>query len=281
MIAVWPDRADLPDPNSPERAAFRAIRCLPGEIAPNVLVPGDPARAARIANEWLTDAKPVMVQREFHSYTGNYQGVPVSVISTGVGSAGAAMVIQDLGKLGCDVVVRVGTAGSCVKEVKPGDNVIGTAAVRDEGLTRKFVPEIYPAVANLQVTNALCDAAAKQDTHIHTGVIHTSDARVRKVSEQFGTRAAECVQQFAEAFGAFANAAYDDAVALLEPVVADSYLIGGSNPQRRIVEDTYLEACMRTARYAQARAILQARNRQNSVFDSRILDKINEASDER
>lgn len=176
MAAAWPDRTDLPDPNDPARAAFRAVRCLPGEIAPNVLVPGDPARAARIAREWLTDARLVMVQREFHSYTGSYEGVPVSVISTGVGSPGAAMVMQDLAKLGCDVVIRVGTAGSCVKEVKPGDNVIGTAAVRDEGLTRKFVPEIYPAVANLDVTNALHAAGAKQKTQIHTGVVHTSDS---------------------------------------------------------------------------------------------------------
>jgi len=149
---------------------------LPGEIAPNVLVPGDPARAARIAKEWLTDAKLVMVQREFHSYTGTYEDVPVSVISTGVGSPGAAMVMQDLGKLGCNVVIRVGTAGSCVEAVKPGDNVVGTAAVRDEGLTRKFIPEIYPAVANLEVTNALCAAGARQEALIHTGVVHTSDS---------------------------------------------------------------------------------------------------------
>lgn len=176
MTAVWPDSADLADPNDPERAQFRAIRCVPGEIAPNVLVPGDPARAARIARDWLTDGKLVMVQREFHSYTGSYKGVPVSVISTGVGSPGAAMVIQDLGKLGCDFVIRVGTAGSCVKAVKPGDVVVGTAAVRDEGLTRKFIPEIYPAVANLEVTNALCAAAANEDAQAHVGVVHTSDS---------------------------------------------------------------------------------------------------------
>ena len=176
MTAVWPDKSELPDSNDPERAAFRALRCLPGEIAPNVLVPGDPARAARIANEWLTDAKLVMVQREFHSYTGTYEGVQVSVISTGVGSPGAAIVMQDLGKLGCEYVIRVGTAGSCVKEIEPGDNVIGTAAVRDEGLTQKFVPAIYPAVANLEVTNAICAAAAKQSARFHTGVVHTSDS---------------------------------------------------------------------------------------------------------
>ena len=176
MTAVWPDKADLPDPSDPARAAYRAIRCLPGEIAPNVLVPGDPARAARIAKEWLTDAKLIMAQREFHSYTGSYQGVPVSVISTGVGSPGAAMVMQDLGKLDCNVVIRVGTAGSCAKEVRPGDNVIGTAAVRDEGLTQKFVPPMYPAVANLEVTNAICVAAANQSARFHTGVVHTSDS---------------------------------------------------------------------------------------------------------
>jgi len=176
MTAVWPDRSELPDPNDPQRAAFRAIRCLPGEIAPNVLVPGDPARARRIAHEWLTDAKLVMVQREFHSYTGSYEGVPVSVISTGVGSPGAAMVIQDLAKMGCDVVIRVGTAGSCVKKVKPGDNVIGTAAVRDEGLTQKFVPTMYPATANLAVTNAIVQASRDKSADVHAGVVHTSDS---------------------------------------------------------------------------------------------------------
>jgi len=176
MAVVWPDSSELPDPNDPERAAYRAVRCLPGEIAPHVLVPGDPARARRIADEWLTDAKLVMVQREFHSYTGTYDGVPVSVISTGIGSPGAAMVMQDLSKLGCDVVVRVGTAGSCVAKVMPGDNVVGIAAVRDEGLTRKFVPEIFPAVANLEVTNALCAAGERQETDVHVGVVHTSDS---------------------------------------------------------------------------------------------------------
>ena len=176
MAAVWPDRSELPDPNDPARAAQRALRCLPGEIAPNVLVPGDPARARRIANEWLTDARLIMVQREFHSYTGTYEGVPVSVVSTGVGSPGAAMVMQDLEKLGCETVIRVGTAGSCVEAVAPGDNVIGTAAVRDEGLTLKFVPPMYPATANIDVTNALREAGSRQPVAQHVGVVHTSDS---------------------------------------------------------------------------------------------------------
>ena len=81
MTKVWPDVSDLPDPNDEIRSKCRALRCIPGEIAPNVLVPGDPARANKIASNWLTDSRLVMVQREFHSYTGLYNNVPISVIS--------------------------------------------------------------------------------------------------------------------------------------------------------------------------------------------------------
>ncbi|MEC9415374.1 MAG: nucleoside phosphorylase [Pseudomonadota bacterium] len=176
MTKAWPDLSDLPDPNDQTRSKYRALRCVPEEIAPNVLVPGDPMRANKIASNWLTDSRLVMVQREFHSYTGLYNGLPISVISTGIGCPSATMVMQDLAKLGCKHVIRVGTAGSCNKKIKPGHNVIGTAAVRDEGLTSKFLPLSYPAVANLEVINALQDASSKQSATIHSGVVHTSDA---------------------------------------------------------------------------------------------------------
>ena len=176
MTAVWPDRSELPDPDEPERAAYRAMRCLPDEVAPSVLVPGDPARAARIASEWLDDGKLVMAQREFHTYTGTYRGVPVSVVSTGIGGPGAAMVVQDLASLGCRNAIRVGTAGSAQTHVAPGHNVIGVGAVRDEGVSHKFLPAKYPAVADLAVTNALSSAAARHSPEVHVGVVHTSDA---------------------------------------------------------------------------------------------------------
>jgi len=167
---------DLPDANLPERARFRATRCLPGEIAPYVLLPGDPARAARIAEEWFDDGKLVMAHREFHSYTGTCKGLPVSVISTGLGSPGAAMVMQDLQPLGVKAAIRVGTAGSVSADVAPGDIVIGTSAVRDEGTSHKFVPAIYPATAHFGLTGDICQAAATADAKAHVGVVHTSDA---------------------------------------------------------------------------------------------------------
>ena len=167
---------DLPDVNLPERAQFRATRCLPGEIAPYVLLPGDPARAARIAEEWFDDGQLVMANREFHSYTGTFKGLPVSVISTGLGSPGAAMVVQDLKPLGVKAAIRVGTAGSVSADVAPGDLVIGTSAVRDEGTTHKFVPANYPATAHFELTAELSAAAKAANVKAHLGIVHTSDA---------------------------------------------------------------------------------------------------------
>jgi hypothetical protein len=98
--------------------------------------------------------------------------------------------------------------------------------------------------------------------------------RLHEVSERTGTQVAGSLEKFAAGFGAFANRAFDEAVQLLEPVLSDSVLLGGSNPQRRVIEDTYLEACMRAGHYEKARAILQGRNRESSVFDNKLLRKI-------
>ena len=170
------NNGDLPAVDDPQRALCRATRCLKGEIAEYVLLPGDPGRAAMIAENWFDDGKLVMANREFHSYTGTYKGVAMSVISTGLGSPGAAMVVQDLPKLGVKAAIRVGTAGSATESVQPGHLVIGNAAVRDEGVSHNFIPAAYPAVADPQLVQRLQQAAAKTEATVHTGIVHTSDA---------------------------------------------------------------------------------------------------------
>jgi len=91
------------------------------------------------------------------------------------------------------------------------------------------------------------------------------------VAQESESRTAECLEIYAQGFRAYCNAAYDEAAELLAPVVADSVLLGGSNPQRRIVEDTYLAACLRAERHAEAREVVARRKRKNSKFDQRIL----------
>jgi len=177
LQAGWLRPPGLPDVNDPARTRCRAIRCLPGEIAPYVLLPGDPARAERISRDYLDDARLVMTNREFHSYTGSFRGVPVSVVSTGLGSPGAAMVMTDLARLEARVAIRVGTAGSGQQAVKPGDLVIATGAVRDDGVTHHHVPAIFPAVADGFVLDALRRAARELHAgDAHVGIVHTCDA---------------------------------------------------------------------------------------------------------
>lgn len=181
MVGAWSKRAAMPDANDPERARCRALRCLLGEIAPIVLLPGDPSRAERISKDYLTGSRLVMLNREFHSYTGAYCGTPISVVSTGLGSPGAAMVMEDLARLGVKAAIRVGTAGSAQTWIRPGDLVIATGAVRDEGVSRHYVDLGHPAIADLRVTNALRAAATKQgidgaQPSVHCGIVHTSDA---------------------------------------------------------------------------------------------------------
>ena len=94
------------------------------------------------------------------------------------------------------------------------------------------------------------------------------------VAEKRGTSVADSVRVYAKAFGAFANENYAETVALLEPALSNSVMLGGSNPQRRIVEETYLQACLKAKQYAKARGLIAARKRPDSNFDKMLLDDI-------
>ena len=134
------------------------IQAAAGEVGHYVLLPGDPKRCAKIAQYF---DNPVLIadSREFVTYTGMLDGAKVSVTSTGIGGASAAIAMEELVKCGADTFIRVGTSGGMQPGVKSGDIVIATGAVRMEGTSREYAPVEYPAVADLSVTNALAAAA--------------------------------------------------------------------------------------------------------------------------
>ena len=151
------------------------IQLKKGDIGKYVLLPGDPGRVPKIA-KYLTDAKEVAFNREYRTFTGTYKGTQVSVVSTGIGCPSAAIAVEELVKVGAEVFIRVGTAGALQREIGLGDLVISTASIREEGTTRQYIPLSYPAVADLDVTNALRDAAKKLDIKHHCGISHCKDA---------------------------------------------------------------------------------------------------------
>ncbi len=151
------------------------IQVAPGEVGKYVIMPGDPKRCVKIA-KYFDDPVLVADNREFITYTGTLDGVKVSVTSTGIGGPSASIAMEELYRCGADTFVRIGTCGGMQTEVKSGDIVIATGAVRMEGTSREYAPIEYPAVANLDVTNALVAAAKEKKFTFHTGVVQCKDA---------------------------------------------------------------------------------------------------------
>ncbi len=151
------------------------IQVGPGEVGRYVLLPGDPKRCQKIA-AYFDEPKLIADSREFVTYTGTLDGVKVSVTSTGIGGASTSIALEELRRCGADTFLRVGTCGGMDVDVRGGDLVIATGAVRMEGTSKEYAPIEYPAVADLEVTNALVQAAGRLGATYHTGVVQCKDA---------------------------------------------------------------------------------------------------------
>lgn len=151
------------------------VQLRKGDVGRYVIMPGDPKRCKKIA-AFLDDPVLVADSREYVTYTGYLDGVKVSVTSTGIGGPSASIAMEELVKCGADTFVRVGTCGGMDLSVKGGDIVIATGAIRMEGTTKEYVPIEFPAVADLDVTNALVKAAKKLGCTYHTGVVQCKDS---------------------------------------------------------------------------------------------------------
>ena len=145
------------------------------DVGDYVLVPGDPFRTPLIARH-LEGAKEVAFSREYRTFTGAVDGVKVSTMSSGMGGPSVAIGVEELHELGVHTLLRVGTCGALQPEVRMGDLVIAIAAVRSEGTPDGYVPKEYPAVASLEVVNALVEAAQAAKVPYHVGLMRSVDA---------------------------------------------------------------------------------------------------------
>jgi uridine phosphorylase len=146
-----------------------------GDVGEYVLVPGDPGRTPMIA-KYLDGAREVAFSREYRTFTGSIDGVPVSTISSGMGGPSVAIAVEELNELGVHTFLRVGTCGAAQPEIKMGDLVIAIGSVRSEGTPNGYVPPEYPAIASLDVVNALVEASRMEGVPYHVGVIRSVDA---------------------------------------------------------------------------------------------------------
>ena len=110
------------------------------------------------------------------TYTGNLEGVKVSVTSTGIGGPSAAIAMEELTKIGAHTFIRIGTCGGMQENIKSGEVVIANAAIRAEGTSREYAPIEFPAVSNFEVTSALKSASNKLNLKSHIGVVQCKDS---------------------------------------------------------------------------------------------------------
>ncbi len=156
-----------------EKTIYPCVRLGEGELEDRVITCGDPARAKKIA-DLLDNSRCLVQNREFHTYYGEWKGVPVSVISHGVGAGGAAIAFESMMKIGVKAIIRVGTCGGMQKEIETGSIVIATGACRDDGVTDKMLPAGYPAVCDIDIVNALDRAAEARGIPYHQGITMTN-----------------------------------------------------------------------------------------------------------
>ena len=171
------------------------IHCKAGDVGRYCILPGDPGRCEKIA-QYLDDARFISANREYTVYTGSLLGESVSVCSTGIGGPSSAIALKELSAIGVDTFIRIGTCGGMQKDVKPGDCIIATGAVRQEGTSREYAPIEYPAVPDFDVLCALVKAADMLGYTRHTGVVQSKDSFYGQHSPERMPVAAELLQKW-------------------------------------------------------------------------------------
>jgi purine-nucleoside phosphorylase len=186
------------------------IHAEQGDVAPVVLLPGDPGRAERIAAR-LDSAVCYSRNRGLLGFTGNLPApafppshpsppsspIRLSIQTTGMGAPSTAIISEELLELGARVLVRVGTSGGARQTVRPGDLIVATASVPLDGTTAAYVGGApYAPAASFAVARALADAADRSGATCHAGLVATDDAFYHPDPVHFSTWAARGVLAF-------------------------------------------------------------------------------------
>ncbi|MGQ4555062.1 phosphorylase family protein [Halobellus sp. GM3] len=164
--------SDSEDPN--DEVQYH-IAVGPDDAAERVLLPGNPERVEKVTALW-DDSEEAGSHREYRTATGEYRGTPISVTSTGIGSPSAAIAIEELARVGAETFIRVGSCGAIQPGMDVGDLVITSGAVRQEGTSKEYVREDYPAVADREVVAALVAAAERLGHDYHVGLTMSADS---------------------------------------------------------------------------------------------------------
>lgn len=148
----------------------------PSEInAKYAILPGDPGRTAAIA-DCFGENRIISCNREYTVRLAHCLGEEVVICSTGIGGPSSAIAVEELYLSGVRTFIRIGTCGAMQQDIKGGDLIVASAAVRQDGTSLQYAPAEFPAVADFEVTGALRDAAMESGRKVYTGVVQSKDS---------------------------------------------------------------------------------------------------------
>lgn len=153
------------------------IKAEKGDFAKTVLMPGDPKRSAFIAKNFLDDARLVNDVRGVQGYTGTYNGVPVSVMASGMGMPSMGIYSYELYKFfGVENIIRVGSIGSMSETAKIRDVILASGACTNSNFAHNYrLPGTFAPIASFELLKAAAEIAEKMEISYHVGNVLSSD----------------------------------------------------------------------------------------------------------
>lgn len=151
------------------------IQCNSMDGAKYAILPGDPARVDRI-KAFLTETRDIAYNREMKSVSGYYKGVKVMAVSTGMGGASTGIAVEELRNIGVTHMIRIGSSGALQKNIQLGELVIVSGAVRDDGASRAYVGEQYPAIPDPRLMMTMIQVAEELDIPFQIGRARSHDS---------------------------------------------------------------------------------------------------------
>ena len=153
------------------------IEAARGDFAETVLMPGDPLRAQALAKNHLDDVRQVNGVRNMLGFTGTFRGKPVSIMGSGMGMPSISIYAHELfDYYAVEQIIRVGTCGGLLADMRVGDLVLASAASTDSAMTRQhFSGWDFAAVADFELLRRVHDKAVQAGLKIRTGNVFASD----------------------------------------------------------------------------------------------------------
>jgi purine-nucleoside phosphorylase len=233
--------------------AAKHLNAAPGDFAETVLMPGDPLRAEYIANEHLAGARRVSDVRNMWGFTGEYEGVPVSVMAHGMGIPSASIYVTELiSEYDVKRVIRVGSCGTSHPDVRLRDVLIAQGASTDSGVNRmRFGGYDLAALATFSLVREAVDAAEALGVRYHVGNIFSADLFYTPDPDMFAKMARYNVLGVEmEAAGIFTIAAEHDVESLAICTVSDDIRTGEAltADERATTFDDMIRVALETVR---------------------------------